>query len=249
MPAVAVAPHMKRAVQQNFDVSVAAYDAYERRTGRFSTLTRLLGAELRARTDTSFHRLLDAGAGTGVSTTVLAEIADAVVALDISRAMLADNAGTTRVQGDFDSLPFAADSFDAVAYTASLFLVPDPMVAVEEARRVLRDGGVVGTIAPLGWVDEDGTDIFETLPRQSRSPTPAGDVKTALDGAFSTTTGTWSFPTTAENVKQFHRIPAMAARLYPRDDPEERVRKAAELLDTLEGTFEQRWQWVVGVRK
>jgi cyclopropane-fatty-acyl-phospholipid synthase len=38
----------------------------------------------------------------------------------------------------------------------------------------------------------------------------------------------------------------MAARLYPRADPEERVRKATALFETLEGTFEQRWRWVVG---
>jgi cyclopropane-fatty-acyl-phospholipid synthase len=236
---------MKQVVQRNFDASVSAYDAYERRTRRFSTLTRLLAAEMAAHAS-SFDHVLDAGAGSGVSTSVLHERASRVVALDISREMLRENAGADRVQGDFDSLPFADDTFDGVAYAASLFLAPDPSVAVEEARRVLRSGGVVGAVAPLGWFDDDGTNVFDALPRESRSPTPTSEVQQALETAFDTTSGTWSFPTTAADVQQFHMIPAMAARLYPRSEPEERLRKTRDLLDALEGTFEQRWQWLVG---
>lgn len=247
MPGVRLSVRMKDVVQRNFDASVSAYDAYERRTRRFSTLTRLLAAEMAARAQ-HFEHVLDAGAGSGVSTTVLHERASRVVALDISREMLRENAGAARVQGDFDSLPFADDAFDGVAYTASLFLVPDPSVAVREAERVLRPDGVIGAVAPLGWFTDDGENVFDTLPRESRSPTPASDVQRAVETAFETTTGTWSFPTTAADVQQFHMIPAMAARLYPRSDPDERLRKARELLAALEGTFEQRWQWLVGTR-
>jgi len=245
MPDVRLSFVMKQVVQRNFDASVSAYDAYERRTRRFSTLTRLLAAEMAARAS-GFDRVLDAGAGSGVSTSVLHERASRVVALDISREMLRENAGAARVQGDFDSLPFEDDTFDGVAYTASLFLVPDPAVAVREAQRVLRPGGVVGAVAPLGWFTDDGVDVFDTLPRESRSPTPASEVQRAIESGFETTSGTWSFPTTAADVQQFHMIPAMAARLYPRSDPEERLQKARDLLDALEGTFEQRWQWLVG---
>nr|WP_268238778.1 hypothetical protein [Haloarcula sebkhae] len=39
----------------------------------------------------------------------------------------------------------------------------------------------------------------------------------------------------------------MAARLYPKLDTEKRVRQARELLSALDGTFEQRWRWVIGV--
>lgn len=235
---------MKRAVQRNFDGSVSAYGAYERRTGRFTALTRLLWAEMAARGATG--DVLDAGAGTGVSTAALEAQVGRVVALDISREMLRDNGASRRVQADFDALPFTDASFGAVAYTASLFLVPDPAVAVREARRVLRPGGVVGAVAPLGWFTDDGTDIFELLPRESRSPTPASAVREALDAAFETATGTWSFPTTGVSIRQFHEIPAMAARLYPHDDPTARVRKTRDLLSGLDGTFEQRWLWVVG---
>ena len=239
---------LKDAIRQNFDLSADAYDAYEARTGRFRTLARLLQSEMDRLSETPPDRLLDAGAGTGASTRVLAERAESVVALDASREMLRANDAPARLQGDFDHLPLGEDTVDAVAFTASLFLVPDPSVAAREARRVCRDGGVVGAVAPLGWVDADGRDVFATLDRDSRSPVGADAVETALGDAFDALeTGTWRFATTAADVAQFHCIPAMAARLYPKSSPEERVRKAGTLLDTLEGTFEQRWRWVVGV--
>lgn len=237
---------LKDAIRRNFDLSVDAYDAYEDRTGRFRTLARLLWTEMERVADPTPEHVLDAGAGSGASTRVLRERATSVVALDASREMLRANDGA-RVQADFDHLPFADDAFDAVAFTASLFLVPDPAVATREARRVCRPGGVVGAVVPLGWVDDDGRDAFATLDRDSRSPVGTDAVVDALAASFTVETGTWRFATTAADVREFHRIPAMAARLYPKSIPEERVRKAGELLDSLEGTYEQRWRWVVGV--
>ncbi|WP_336002835.1 class I SAM-dependent methyltransferase [Halorientalis halophila] len=236
---------MKEAVRTNFDESVTAYDDYERRTGRFTALARLLRAEMAPRTG-DVERILDAGAGTGVSTRVFGDWGR-TVALDLSREMLREVSTGERVQGDFDHLPFADGSFDAVAFTASLFLTPDPGAAASEAARVLRPGGVVGAVAPLGWVRADGSDVFDELERESRSPTDANTVERALEDSFAVQTGTWRFATTAEDVRQFHAIPAMAARLYPRLPPEERVATARELLAGLDGTLEQRWRWVVGV--
>ncbi len=244
---LAVLADMKTVVRANFDASVEAYNRYERRTGRFTALARLLVAEMSAHGEGAFDAVLDAGAGTGVSTQAVAERADRPVALDISREMLTEVASAPRVEADFDHLPFADDTFDAIAFTASLFLVPDPAVATQEAARVLRSGGVVGAVAPVGWVTANGTDVFADLDRESRSPTGSEDVERALADEFAVTTGTWRFATTADDVRLFHSIPAMAARLYPRLETEKRVDKTRELLDTLEGTFEQRWRWIVGV--
>lgn len=237
---------LKDAVRANFDASVDAYEAYERRTGRFGSLARLLSVEMTARADGPLDIVLDAGAGTGISTAVIAEAGSRAVALDLSRGMLRANGADDRIQGDFDRLPFPADAFDGVAFTASLFLVPDPSVAVRDARRVVRPGGAVGAVAPLGWLDADGVDVFASLDRESRSPAGADEVEAAVASSFDVDTGTWRFATTAEDVRRFHAIPAMAARLYPEAPPAERVRKATELLGSLEGTFEQRWRWMVG---
>lgn len=238
---------LKDAVRANFDASVTAYEAFERHTGRFTALARLLLAEMTVHADGPLDTVLDAGAGTGISTAVFDESGSRTVALDISREMLRANDAADRVQGDFDHLPFPAETFDGVAFTASLFLVADPTVAIREARRVCRSGGVVGVVAPLGWVDADGTGVFESLERDSRSPTGTDEVVAAVAREFTTETGTWRFASTAEEIVRFHAIPAMAARLYPTDPPEERVRKATDLVGSLEGTFEQRWRWVVGV--
>lgn len=238
---------LKDAVRSNFDASVSAYEAYERRTGRFGALARLLLAEMTVHADGPFETLLDAGAGTGVSTAILAESGARTVALDVSRGMLRANDAPDRVQGGFDRLPFADDTFDGVAFAASLFLVPDPAVAVREARRVCRQGGVVGAVAPLGWVDDEGVDAFERLDRDSRSPAGADEVENALRTELATETGTWRFEATAEDVERFHAVPAVAARLYPKEPPDERVRKATDLVGTLDGPVGERWRWVVGV--
>lgn len=237
---------MKDAVRANFDESVAAYDAYESRTRRFSTLARLLWAEMRRKSVGSLDTVLDAGAGTGASTDVLEEGTTTLVALDISREMLRANETEARVQGDLDSLPFREGSLDAVAYTASLFLVPDPARAIREASRVLRSGGVVGAVAPVGWFD-DGRDVFASLGRESRSPADPEDVTGTVSAEFETVEGAWRFASTAGDIRLFHSIPALGARLYPRTAPEDRARKARDLLEPVEGTFEERWRWVVGV--
>jgi len=250
---------MKEVVRENFDASVPAYEAYERRTGRFETLARLLDAEMRARAGDRPETVLDAGAGTGASTRVFAAAGgtERVLALDVSREMLraveTEDGTSSPVQADIDRLPLGDGAVDAVAFTASLFLVPDPAVAAREAARVLDPGGVVGATVPLGWVRADGTgggeagtDIFAGLERESRSPTGAEEVRAALAGEFDVATGTWRFATTAADVRRFHAIPAMAARLYPKLPPAERVERARELLEPLEGTAEQRWLWAVG---
>ena len=237
---------MKQAVRENFDASASAYAAYERRTGRFRALARLLNAEMRTRNSGPSGTVLDAGAGTGASTRELAVENRRVLALDASGPMLRECTAGDPLQGDIDRLPLAGGSVDGVAFTASLFLVPDPAVAAREAARVLGSEGVVGATAPLGWVRADGTDIFAGLERESRSPTGADEVRAALEAEFDVATGTWRFATTAADVRHFHAIPAMAARLYPKLPPKKRVERARELLEPLDGTVEQRWLWVVG---
>ena len=112
---------------------------------------------------------------------------------------------------------------------------------------MLRSGGPVGAVAPLGWTRADGEDVFRPLSRTSRSPSGAEAIEDALEGVFEIETGIWSFETTAEALRTFHAVPAMAARLYPRLDTEDRIERARELLADVEGPLEQRWQWFLGV--
>ncbi len=65
---------MKAVVRANFDESVSAYDASERRTGRFTALAWLLAAKMSARADGPFATVLDARIGMGASTHVFAAL-------------------------------------------------------------------------------------------------------------------------------------------------------------------------------
>ncbi len=238
---------MKDAIRDNFDESPTAYEEYERLTGRFAALASRLYDKLAAREPEPIGRVLDAGAGTGISSRQFAARGSTPVALDLGRGILESNPVENRVQGDFDRLPFETDRFDAVAFTASLFLTPEPRRAAREARRVLRQGGPVGAVAPQGWTTAEGDDVFRPLSRESRSPSSVEAVETALRSSFAIETGTWSFETSADALRAFHAVPAMAARLYPRLDPAERTERACELLADVEGPLTKRWRWFVGV--
>lgn len=101
-------------------------------------------------------RLLDCGCGPGSITVDLAAIVAPaeVVGVDHDPAQLelarhhAERKGTTNVrfeQGDVRQLHYEDQSFDAVFVHGVIEYLPNPVQAFEEIRRVLKDGGVLGT--------------------------------------------------------------------------------------------------------
>jgi demethylmenaquinone methyltransferase/2-methoxy-6-polyprenyl-1,4-benzoquinol methylase len=90
-------------------------------------------------------RVLDLGAGTGVSTEELATSGADAVGVDISLGMLAAGRrarpGVSLLGGDALALPFADASFDAVTISFALRNVVDPDAALREMARVTRPGG------------------------------------------------------------------------------------------------------------
>lgn len=107
----------------------------------------------------SGERLLEIGPGTGYYTFTLAErlAGGQVDAFDVQQQMLdhvmreANRRGVTNILpalGDAQSLPYAADSFDAVVLVTVLGEIPDQDRALAEIARVLRPGGrlVVGEL-------------------------------------------------------------------------------------------------------
>jgi 2-polyprenyl-3-methyl-5-hydroxy-6-metoxy-1,4-benzoquinol methylase len=89
--------------------------------------------------------VLDAGAGTGRFSSVLAAMGHPVTALDSSASMLAtlkDRAPeVTTVEGDIYSLPFGDNRFSAALCMHVLFHLPDWQRVVAELARVLAPGG------------------------------------------------------------------------------------------------------------
>jgi SAM-dependent methyltransferase len=100
-------------------------------------------------------RVLDVGCGPGNFTRDFARAAGdgLVVGLDASRTMLASAvesggpANIAYVRGDASALPFREETFDAVCCFAALYLIEEPMAAIDEIARVLAPGGRVALLA------------------------------------------------------------------------------------------------------
>ena len=103
-------------------------------------------------------RVLDLGVGPGTSALEMARAAPAHrhVGLDRSPAMLRLAAAASRrarldlslVRADALALPFRSGTLDGVTGHSLLYLIADPLAALQEARRVLRPGGAVAFLEP-----------------------------------------------------------------------------------------------------
>jgi demethylmenaquinone methyltransferase/2-methoxy-6-polyprenyl-1,4-benzoquinol methylase len=91
------------------------------------------------------ERVLDVGAGTGVSTEELARSGAYAVGADLSLGMLRagkrSRPGVPLLAGDALRLPFSDGMFDAVTISFALRNVTDPDAALRELARVTRPGG------------------------------------------------------------------------------------------------------------
>lgn len=100
-------------------------------------------------------RVLDVACGPGNFTRDFGQAASEGIAVgvDASRTMLDVAVSETRrdnvayVRGDASDLPFRDGSFDAVCCFAALYLIEQPMQALEEIVRVLAPGGRVALLS------------------------------------------------------------------------------------------------------
>jgi len=126
-------------------INPGAYEAwFKKPVGRYADKAekRLIATFLRAKLG---DRLLDAGCGTGHFTADLQERVASVVALDASSKMLEyarrKHCIHELVQGDVETLPFVADSFDTVVMFTVLEFLEEPRAALAEILRILKPSG------------------------------------------------------------------------------------------------------------
>jgi SAM-dependent methyltransferase len=90
-----------------------------------------------------YHTVLDAGARDGYYSIRLAELFDAVTALDLTKPNVQHNR-VSCVAGDLTSLPYPDQSFDVVFCTEVLEHIPALEKAVSEIKRVAKHAILIG---------------------------------------------------------------------------------------------------------
>ena len=172
---------------------------YERIGAHFSKTREYAWPEVEAFVDDApaGGTALDLGCGNGRHAALLADVADHVVGLDASRALLgeaSDRLGdrVALVQGDASRLPLSADSVDLAVYVATLHHLPsgaDRRASLAELARVLAPGATA-----LVSVWSTAHDRFDT----------SADASAGFD-----TTVDWTLPG-GETVPRFYHIYAPA---------------------------------------
>lgn len=128
----------------------------------FAVLTReAAGPLLKAANVQSGTRLLDVGTGSGVVAAIAREKGADVVGIDFSEPMLVEaRRGVPDVEfrtASADNIPFGEASFDAVVANGVLHHLGEPDRALDEAHRVLTDGG---RIACTVWAAPETLEAF-----------------------------------------------------------------------------------------
>jgi ubiquinone/menaquinone biosynthesis C-methylase UbiE len=255
---------IKEAVRCNFDLSPDPYQAFEDRHGFFRRLNHALLEPMDLPTRA---QVLDVGCGTGAS---CAQMLDALPecrlwGLDLSEAMLdaarnrlPESARVRYVRGDAAKLAdYFQSPFDAIVYSASIFLIPDYRESLRQAVQLLKNDGSVGLTFMDGLYDTDGQNLFALADEQAnegvslKKPVKWVEFEAFFKQIFHGVRS-WSedFVFPEEALRQFFSIPAMSAGLFPGLEYAERVRKVHRLFDLMPGTQRVfRWRLMIGKRE
>jgi len=165
-------------------------------------------------------RVLDVGCGDGALGRLLLGTRVRWVGLDLSATLLAD-APRPVVRASATRLPFPDASFDAVSALYMLYHLPEPALAVAEAKRVLRPGGWFVAAAPSR---HDSPELQGLVPPEPPSTFDA-EIAPALLGRYfeSTEVDAWDGPyVTLPDAEALRRYlvgrgvdPALAAERAP----------------------------------
>ena len=237
----------KAAVEKNFDQSADIYDLFEERHHLFETLAR---RQLELIDPAMPERILDVGCGTGISTLALHQAMPGhspnIYAIDISERMLLrarerckSLPGVYFIRGDAENLSsYFNESFDAIFYTASIFLLPGFAESLRQARHLLVPGGLLSISYYAGLFDKMGNDaIRKAFPDQKYQygAVPIGELVSCLESLPGTRTTRidFRFEISREFLFDFLSIPAQSSGLFPKIPYLERIPKVRDLCELL----------------
>ncbi len=238
---------VKRNVADNFDRSIAVYQAFEDRHGFFSAYALKLAECIGLSNGAS---ILDVGCGYGLSAKALnARYKCRVLGVDLSPEMIAAGVALNHspairlVVGDGEHLsPVVGDRrFDYVLYNASIFIFPDVAKAVGDACRCLRAGGKIAFSFYPQLIGDNDADLFAVAFERLGEPLPRFRVITdyahACD-ALERHCGNirhhrWIQALDIDFLRDFFSIPAQSASLFPGRDYASRRDRVDRLFATL----------------
>src|SRR5512140_81731 len=253
----------KTAVEKNFDQSADVYDLFEERHHLFETLVR---RQLELIEPSRPERILDVGCGTGISTLALHQAMPGqspnIYALDISERMLLrarerckSLPGVYFIRGDAENLStYFHESFDAIFYTASIFLLPGFAESLRQASHLLLPGGLLSISYYAGLFDKMGNDaIRKAFPDQKYQygAVPIIDLVSCLESLPGTRTTRidFRFEISKDFLFDFLSIPAQSSGLFPKIQYLERIPKVRDLCDLLAKRVEpifMGWEFLIG---
>jgi len=236
----------KLAVERNFDQSVAIYETFEEKHHLFGILTEKL-CELNAPFQPK--RVLDVGCGTGISTLCIQKSLKSkavIYAIDISEAMLIQarermkgNEEIYFVRGDAERLSqYFKEAFDAVFYTASIFLLPNFRESIDQACQLILPGGVLAISYYDGLFNKKGKEAFSRIFPELNyrfGTVSYDDLMKCLAGkkGFKTSQFDYRFEITNEFLFDFMSIPAQSAGIFPKAPYIERIPMIRDICDRL----------------
>lgn len=237
----------KSAVEKNFDQSADVYDRFEERHHLFETLTR---RQLELIEPSRPERILDVGCGTGISTLTLhhalAGSSPNIYAIDISERMLLrarerckSLPGVYFIRGDAENLStYFNESFDAIFYTASIFLLPGFAESLRQAFQLLLPGGLLSISYYAGIFDNKGNDAIQKAfsdQKYQYGAVPIGELVSCLESLPGTRTTRidFRFEVSRDFLFDFLSIPAQSSGLFPKIPYLERIPKVRDLCDLL----------------
>lgn len=254
----------KLAVERNFDESAGIYDSFEAKHRLFEDLTKRL-CELNA--PLLPKRILDVGCGTGISTLCIynsLKKKPIVYAIDISEAMLIKarirfkgKKGVYFIRGDAEKLAnYFHEAFDAVFYTASIFLLPDFRESINQACSLILPKGVLAISYYDGIFNAKGKDAMAlTFPemKYQYGAVPYADLMECLSAKkeFRTSQFDYRFEISDEFLFDFLSIPAQSAGIFPKVPYIERIPMIRDLCTRLSEKVSplfMGWKFVVSRR-
>jgi len=166
---VPMASERDRKLVERYDAHAAAYQQLWAPTLRLAS-----GRFLRNLAGNGVRRVVDVGAGVGALWPDLrvAFPSAQLIGFDRSPGMLQiAPPAMARVVADARALPLAPESVDVALLVFMLFHLSDPADGLSEARRVLRHGGVVGTVTWGSGLESEATRLWtECLDEYGAAP-------------------------------------------------------------------------------